>query len=268
MRLTVLLISCFFTPFVLAQEEVALLKSRLIQGGFYVGQVEPGTEVTYKKKSVRVSERGRFIVGFGRDASLQQTIFLKGKEGHTEEFKLKLTQREYKIQRIKGVAKKYVSPAEKVLGRIRDEGALVKSARQYDSDLNDFFTGFDRPAEGPVSGVYGSQRYFNGEPRRPHFGLDIAGPEGASVIAPADGVVRMAESDLYFSGGTIIVDHGFGITTSYLHLSKVNVVEGQSVERGETIGAIGATGRVTGAHLDWRANWFDVRLDPALMMQD
>ncbi|KEQ18653.1 M23 family metallopeptidase [Endozoicomonas numazuensis] len=265
MRLTLLLFSWLIIPCVMAQGSVSL-KSKLVQGGFYVGKVKPGTEVIYKDRLVRVSKRGRFIVGFGRDALLQQTLLLKDPDGSSETLKLTLSRRDYKIQRIKGIARKYVSPAEKVLGRIRTEGQKVKSARQYDSVQNDFFAGFERPAKGPVSGVYGSQRFFNGEPRRPHFGLDIAGPEGAGVIAPAHGIVRMAEPDLYYSGGTIILDHGFGITTSYLHLSEVKVVEGQKIKRGEVIGAIGATGRVTGAHLDWRANWFDVRLDPVLMM--
>ena len=246
MRLTLLLFSWLVIPFVMAQETVSL-KSKLVQGGFYVGLVEPGTEVLYQGRSVRVSERGRFIVGFGRDADLQQTILLTAPDGVSEALKLGLSKRDYKIQRINGIARKYVSPAEKVLGRIKDEGQLVKLARQYDSVLKDFFTGFERPAKGPVSGVYGSQRFFNGEPRRPHFGLDIAGPEGAPVIAPANGIVRMAESDLYYSGGTVIIDHGFGITTSYLHLSKVNVVEGQNIKRGENPGCYWRNGQGDGS---------------------
>lgn len=265
MRLILLLFSFWVLPLAMAQDVVSL-KSKLIQGGFYVGQVKPGTEVIYKDRSVRVSERGQFIIGFGRDARLLQTVRLVAPGGKKEQLKLRLSKRDYKIQRINGIARKYVSPAEKVLGRISDENQQVKSARQFDSVQKDFFAGFTRPAEGPVSGVYGSQRVFNGEPRRPHFGLDIAGPEGAPVMAPANGIVRLAESDLYFSDGTIVIDHGYGITTSYLHLSQLKVVDGQKVKRGDVIGAIGATGRVTGAHLDWRANWFDVRLDPALMM--
>lgn len=265
MRLTLLLFFWWVFPLAMAQDVVSL-KSKLVQGGFYIGQVKPGTGVIYKGRSVRVSEHGRFIIGFGRDAQLRQTIRLIAPGGKKEELRIGLSKRDYKIQRINGIAHKYVSPAEKVLGRISGENQRVKSARQFDSVQKDFFAGFERPAVGPVSGVYGSQRVFNGELRRPHFGLDIAGPEGAPVIAPANGVVRLAESDLYFSGGTIIIDHGFGITTSYLHLSQLKVVDGQKVKRGDVIGAIGATGRVTGAHLDWRANWFDVRLDPALMM--
>jgi murein DD-endopeptidase MepM/ murein hydrolase activator NlpD len=251
-----------------SKESPSKMESKMVQGGFYLGQVKAGSTVIYKKKPLKVSREGLFIIGFGRDATLNQSFSVLTPGEAKKTISLSLKKRQYKIQKIKGVAKKYVSPSEKVMGRISEDNRLVKAARQYNSSFRDFFTGFTRPAQGPVSGVYGSQRFFNGEPRRPHFGLDIAGPEGAPVIAPASGVVRMAEPDLYFSGGTIVIDHGFGITTSYLHLSRVSVSNGQAIKRGDIIGEIGATGRVTGPHLDWRANWFDVRLDPALMMSN
>ena len=244
------------------------VQSRLVQGGFYVGQVEPGNQVFFKEKPVRVSPKGRFVIGFGRDAKVKQEYSVHSPSGDVRTIQLSLEKRQYAIQRIEGVAQKYVQPAEAVLQRIRLENLEVKSAREFDSDLLDFFQGFSRPAQGPITGVYGSQRYFNGEPRRPHYGLDIAGPTGTQVVAPADGIVRLAEPDLYFSGGTIIIDHGFGVSTSYLHLSALDVEPGDQVRRGEVIGRIGATGRVTGAHLDWRLNWFEHRLDPALMLAE
>ena len=244
------------------------IQSQLTQGGFFIGQVEPGSSVAFKDREVRVSSAGRFIIGFGRDARLKQQYSVTSPAGKVLQHSLALEKRQYKIQKINGVASKYVKPAEAVLTRIQLENLEVRSARQFDTKALDFFRGFSRPAEGLVSGVYGSQRYFNGEPRRPHFGLDIAGPVGTQVIAPADGIVRLAEPDLYFSGGTIIIDHGFGLSTSYLHLSKLEVAEGDQVSRGNVIGRIGATGRVTGPHLDWRLNWFDQRLDPALMLAE
>ncbi len=250
------------------QINAEVLKSQLIQGGFYLGASQPGETIIYKGKPVRVSDTGHFIIGFGRDSKLKQSYVIRTDSGQQHEVKLKLEKREYKIQRIKGVAGKYVTPPERVLTRIRQDNTKVKAARKFDSSEFLFFQGFTRPAEGPVSGVYGSQRYFNGKPRRPHFGLDIAGPVGTKVLAPAAGRVRLADSDLYYSGGTLIIDHGAGISSSFLHLSKLKVEVGQKVKRGQIVAEMGATGRVTGPHLDWRVNWFDVRMDPALMLKE
>lgn len=262
--LSVLLLIC--SPQVIASD-ANRLSSRLKPGGFYVGSVQPGTKVQYKNRQVRVSGDGQFIIGFGRDANLQQSFRLIHKDGSSERVNLALKPREYTIQHINGVEKKYVHPAPEVIDRIRDEAKEVGQSRQFNTVGKDFFSGFSQPVRGRITGVYGSQRFFNGEPRRPHYGLDFAAPKGEPVIAAADGIVRLADKDLYFSGGTIVIDHGLGISSSYLHLSAISVTEGETVERGQLIGEIGATGRVTGAHLDWRVNWFEVRLDPALMMR-
>ena len=159
-----------------------------------------------------------------------------------------------------------VTPPPELLARIREEGAIVRAARAFDTAETHLFAPFAWPARGPISGVYGSQRVLNGEPRQPHFGVDIAAPEGTPVRAPAGGEIRLAEVDLYYSGGTVILDHGHGLSSTFLHMSRVDVAVGQRVAQGEVIGAIGATGRVTGAHLDWRMNWFERRLDPALLV--
>jgi murein DD-endopeptidase MepM/ murein hydrolase activator NlpD len=161
-----------------------------------------------------------------------------------------------------------VSPDQKALERIRRENRQIAQVRAGYTESDAFRAGFILPAEGPISGVYGSQRILNGEPRRPHFGLDIAAPTGTAVIAPAAGTVALAEPDLYFTGGTLMIDHGRGITSVFSHLSALTVSEGDFVAQGEKIGEIGATGRATGPHLDWRVNWFEVRLDPALLLND
>ncbi len=211
-------------------------------------------------------KEGRLVFGFGRDAALKQTLSLTFASGETQSHTLTLTPREYKIDRIEGVAQKYVSPPESVLKRIRNDAALVKEARDVDSVRLDVFGDFYRPAKGRISGVYGSQRVFNGTPKRPHFGLDIANKTGTPIYAPAGGTVTLAHPDLYYSGGTVVIDHGFGVTTTYIHMSKLHVKTGDTIKTGEEIGHIGATGRVTGPHLDWRLNWGSVRLDPALIM--
>jgi murein DD-endopeptidase MepM/ murein hydrolase activator NlpD len=179
---------------------------------------------------------------------------------------LVVEKREYKIQRIDGLPPKMVTPPEAVLARIRAENGRIAEARAVDRAEPLFESGFVWPALGPISGVFGSQRVLNGEPKRPHFGVDIAAPAGTPVTAPADGVVVIAHPDMYYTGGTVLIDHGHGLTSVYSHMKEVWVKEGARLRQGDAIGSIGATGRATGPHLDWRINWFDQRLDPALLV--
>ena len=129
-------------------------------------------------------------------------------------------------------------------------------------------TGFTWPATGRISGVYGSQRVLNGKPRNPHFGLDIAAPDGTEVFAPADGLVTLTHPDMLLSGGTIILDHGQGLSSTFLHLSKILVEAGSFVKQGELIALIGSTGRASGPHLDWRMNWLDRRVNPQPLLSE
>lgn len=232
------------------------------QGHLLRGQAEPGSQAWLNTSKLRVGPTGDFVFGFSRDEAEVQTLKVQRPNGVTWLHADKPCVREYKIQRIDGLPPKKVTPDEASLKRIRQEGARAAAARKFDEADESVFVDFIWPAQGPISGVYGSQRILNGQPRRPHFGVDVAAPTGTPVIAPAAGVVRMAHPDMYFSGGTLIVDHGFGVTSSFLHLSRIVVEEGQRVEQGQKIAEIGATGRVTGPHLDWRMNWFKVRVDP------
>lgn len=251
--------------FVFSQPGWALeLEGALTQGGMVVGGINPSASAEFRGRPVRVSSKGIFVIGFGRDAPARSLLMLRGKNGRTAYKTLKIKQRGYDIQRIDGLPPGKVDPAQKHLARIRKESALVKRARRRDSPRNDFMHGFVWPVAGRISGVYGSQRILNGKPRRPHYGVDIAAPTGTPVIAPADGEVSLVHSDMFFSGKTLIIDHGHGISSSFLHLHKILVKSGQAVKKGDVVAQVGATGRVTGAHLDWRMNWFEIRLDPAL----
>ena len=233
-----------------------------IQGGLAVGQTDPANKVWLDQLQLRVASDGTFILGFGRDA-INSTLLVESQAGKQYQQSIDVQTREYKIERINGLPPSKVTPKdEAVLQRIRTESKLVKKARDRDDDRQDFRAGFIWPAKGRISGFYGSQRVLNGKPKRPHFGVDVAAPTGTTVIAPAAGIVTLAEPDLYFSGGTLIIDHGFGLSSSFLHLSKIMVKSGQYVEQGFEVAKIGSTGRATGPHLDWRINWFDVRLDP------
>ena len=238
-----------------------------IQGGLLLARTTPGAVVHLDERPLKLDAEGRFVFGFGRDAATDSLLIVQHKDQQID-YPLSVRQRDYQVQRIDGLPSKMVSPDQKALERIRRENRQIAQVRAGYTESDAFRAGFILPAEGPISGVYGSQRILNGEPRRPHFGLDIAAPTGTAVIAPAAGTVALAEPDLYFTGGTLMIDHGRGITSVFSHLSALTVSEGDFVAQGEKIGEIGATGRATGPHLDWRVNWFEVRLDPALLLND
>ena len=237
------------------------------QGGLVRGVTQSGATVKVDGKLVRISEAGVFLVGFGRDAPAESLVQVSYADGQTAQRVLKVAKREYKIQRIDGLPKRKVTPRSKEdLARIRKESWLSRNARKRDDSRTDFIVDFIWPVTGPISGVYGSQRILNGQSRRPHFGVDIARPTGTQVKAPAAGIVTLVHTDMFFSGGTLILDHGHGLSSSFLHLSRILVEEGQRIEQGDVIAEIGATGRVTGAHLDWRMNLFTKRVDPQLLV--
>lgn len=236
------------------------------QGGLLEGRVEPGTRIEALGQQVPVDGQGRFLVGLDRDAPAEVVLTVTSPEGEGERYRLDITQRDYDIQRIDGLPNAQVNPDADTLARIRREAAWVREARAQGQSDRLMEDAWQWPVTGPISGIYGSQRILNGEPRQPHYGIDIARPTGTPVRAPASGVVTLAEPDLFFSGGTLIVDHGQGLSSTFLHLSAMAVAPGDLVRQGEVIAEVGATGRVTGAHLDWRMNWLNQRIDPSLLV--
>jgi murein DD-endopeptidase MepM/ murein hydrolase activator NlpD len=225
-----------------------------------------GHQVWLNEKPLKISADGYFAFGFGRDAKLTQQLKWSDDKGVQHVHPLTLLARTYNIQKIEGIPSKYVSPPKEVSARIKLDNQQVAKARTLDDERTDFYQDFIWPAAGPISGVYGSQRVFNGTPKRPHFGVDVASPTGTSVYAPANGIVTLFVPDMYYSGGTMIIDHGHGVSSTFLHLSKGHVETGTTVKQGDLVAEIGATGRATGPHLDWRINWFKERLDPALLV--
>ncbi|XOV77747.1 MAG: M23 family metallopeptidase [Aestuariibacter sp.] len=244
------------------------LIGEMTQGSLIRGEVAPGSKVWLNDIEVKVSPEGYFAFGFGRDAKLTHRLSWQTPEQNKESQSLTLTEREYNIQAIEGLPQKMVTPPESVLARIRQDAQQVRQARSLIDNNTAFMEAFIWPAEGPITGVYGSQRVLNGTPKRPHFGVDVGGPVGQPVYAPASGMVTLFVPDMYYSGGTLIIDHGHGISSTFLHLSKGHVKEGQWVNQGELIAEIGATGRATGPHLDWRMNWLKERVDPALLVPE
>lgn len=239
------------------------------QGGIVQGRTAPGGTVKLDGELMDVLPDGTFFLGFGRDAATKSLLSVKMNTDVCIE-PLSIIQRNYNIQRVEGVPQKTATPSKEHQARIARERALVSNAKARQIDrpdlLKEALSGFDWPAIGPKSGVYGSQRFYNGVPGSPHYGVDVALPAGSPVIAPSSGIVTLAESDLFFSGGTIILDHGYRFSSSFLHLSKIDVELGQEVKRGEKIGEIGSTGRATGPHLDWRMSWRRERIDPELLV--
>tara|TARA_B100000686_G_scaffold75942_1_gene81880 strand:- start:641 stop:1429 length:789 start_codon:yes stop_codon:yes gene_type:complete len=235
---------------------------KFIQGSFILGKTEPGSDVFIDKKKVKVTSDGYFAFGLGRDRKNDVVITI-----NKEKIVKKVFKREYKIQRIDGLEEKKVTPPEEVYERIKKENIWIGEARAINSDLNFFKNKFINPLENAIiTGVYGSQRILNGKPKWPHYGIDFAAQEGTEIKAMLDGVVTLAEPDLFYTGGTLIFDHGHGVSTLYMHMKKLMVKKGQKVKQGDIIGTVGSTGRSTGAHLDVRLNWFQVRLDPATVL--
>jgi len=253
----------FFISFKVSAVE---FDGKFIQGHFIIGKTEPDSKVKIGKKQVKVSKDGYFAFGLARDRKYDVVITIE-KNGVKEKITKRVQKRKYDIQRIDGLEEKKVTPPEEVYERIKKENKLIAKARAIDSDLDFFKDKFMIPVDDAIiTGVYGSQRILNGEPKWPHYGLDFAQKEGAPVKAMLNGTVTLAEADLFYTGGTLIFDHGHGISTLYMHMLDIFVEKGQKVKQGDIIGTVGSTGRATGPHLDVRLNWFDVRLDPATVL--
>ncbi|GAA0818475.1 M23 family metallopeptidase [Colwellia asteriadis] len=237
------------------------------QGGLLVGKTSVGNTVTLNDKKLPLSADGDYTFGFSRDDVDSYTLAISNVNGDRVEKILTPKKREYNIQRIEGIKKSIMKPNPEAVKRSAKDSKQVKAARTISTDLTSFAGGFIAPIDGTITGVYGSQRVFNGVKKRPHFGLDYAGKIGDPVKAPAAGKVLLWVPDMFYSGGTMIIEHGHGISSTFLHLSKSYVKQGDTVEQGQVVAAVGNSGRTTGPHLDWRINWFDVKIDPALALK-
>ena len=262
MKKILLIIAILFPSNLYAVEFIG----KFVQGHFILGKTNPGSKIIIDKKEIKVSKDGFFVFGIDRDRKFDFLI-TKINKGKKEKIIKKVFKRKYKIQRIDGLPENKVTPPEEVYKRIKKENNAIGEARAINSNLIFFKNKFIMPVEGIITGVYGSQRILNGKPRWPHYGIDIAANKGTMILSSGTGVVTMAESDLYYTGGTIIMDHGHGISTIYSHLEDVLVEIGDQINQGDVIGTVGSTGRSTGPHLDFRINWFQTRLDPMSVLK-
>jgi len=246
--------------------EAATVDGEVAQGALVTGHAAPGEHIRYQDRALHVAPDGRFVLGLGRDATGELVLQVTEADGSTSVLRRPIAKRAWDIQRIDGLPEKQVNPDPATLERIAAERSRIAAARAVDSAATDWEAGLQWPAKGRISGIYGSQRILNGEARQPHLGLDVAVPVGTPVAAAASGTVSLAEPDLYFTGGTVIVDHGAGVQTLYAHLSEVRVHPGQRVSAGDVIALSGKTGRVTGPHLHFGLAWYGLQLDPAPLL--
>lgn len=266
LRLT-LLFPLFYACLGLSVEAAATeLNGHFVQGGLVWGKLEAGSKITLDGADVKIGSNGHFVFGFGRDANETAELIITYPDGRTEAKTLKIAPRKFNIEKVNGLPSKTVTPPPEWAERRKLETGKVRKARSFNTDDLNWAWGFKRPAEGRFSGFYGSQRILNGKPRSPHYGLDIAAKVGTPVYAPAGGIIRLAEADFLLEGGIVIIDHGFGVTSTLFHMNSVDVQEGSRVVKGDLIGTIGAKGRASGPHVDWRLNWQSVRLDPGLVI--
>ncbi|MEN5061125.1 M23 family metallopeptidase [Luteimonas sp. TWI1416] len=265
----VLLLACALFALPLAAQDTDALRfpERVQQGSLVVGKVPAGSQVRYRDRALRVSGYGTVALGIGRDEVGPVQVQVVDPDGREQVATIAIAPRDWPIERVNGVPPATVNPPPAIAERIRREQAQVTQARTRDDARVDFGGRFLRPVEGRISGRFGRARSYNGQPGSPHSGMDIAAPTGTPVKAPAAGIVTFAAPDLYLTGGTLLLDHGHGVSSNFLHLSRLDAKVGDRVEQGQVIGAVGATGRATGPHLHWGMNWFDVRIDPQLVLE-
>ena len=249
------------------QEERVVFPASVPQGALVFGKVPPGSQVRYRERLLRATGYGTVALGVGRDETGPLKVDVTLPSGRVEPVSIAVTPRDWPVEHVNGVPPKTVNPPPEIAARIQREQALVTAARERDDERTDFALPFQWPVQGRISGRFGNARVYNGQPGAGHSGMDIAAPDGTPVRAPAGGVVTFASPDLYLTGGTVLLDHGHGVSSNFLHLSRIDVRVGDRIEPGQVIGAVGATGRATGPHLHWGMNWFDTRIDPLLVLE-
>jgi murein DD-endopeptidase MepM/ murein hydrolase activator NlpD len=257
----------FFLLFPFQLANAFELNNEITQGALIIGKELPDRSIYVNKKQIKISKDGIFVFGINYNQTGSVVIDSIDRDNKITSMTYKIKKRQYKIQKIEGLDEKMVSPDNESLKIIKKENELIKNAQLVNSDFTFFYSDFSKPVDGPISGVYGSQRILNGKPRSPHFGIDFSVPRGTEIKSPADGYVSLAEKGFYFTGGSIVLDHGHGVSTIYAHLDEILVKKNEFIKKGQVIGKVGSTGRATGPHLHFGVNWFDTKIDPQLILK-
>jgi len=252
-----------------ARPEAAIrCEGPFVQGGTTICQAPPGSRIQLGDAGTTADRDGVFVVGFDRDSPAMEVALVELPDGAMAEYAFAIERRDYSISRIDGLPPSQVDTyTESELRRIEASSARKRIGDASRAQLSGFRERFSWPFEGRKTSPFGAQRILNGVEKRPHYGVDIAAPKGTAIRAPADGIVTLADADLYFEGAMIVIDHGQGFLSKYLHVSRIDVEPGQFVARGDRIGAVGSRGRSTGPHLCWRLKWRDRNLDPEMWVE-
>jgi murein DD-endopeptidase MepM/ murein hydrolase activator NlpD len=236
------------------------------QGELVIGQVDPGTDVWLDSVQLKVADDGVYVFGLGRNAVPRLTLKTTLNNTYTKTAVLVL-QRNYVAQKIDGLPSKKVTPkADKSINSMRSDNQKIGKVRQTHSQIHWLDQQWIQPVEGRISGVFGSQRILNGIAKNPHNGVDIAAAEGTNIIAPLTGRVALVHENMFYTGKTVMLDHGLGVTSVYAHMQHIEVTEGQVVKQGQVLGQVGQTGRATGPHLHWGVTWKKTHVDPQLLV--
>ncbi|MBS0590140.1 MAG: M23 family metallopeptidase [Proteobacteria bacterium] len=249
-----------------ASDRELQLPDSVQQGQLVVGHAPKGAKIEYNGRRLLIGPDGVFVFGLGRDAPTEAKLHIRYSNGKAGDIALRVGKRNYATERVDGLPQHTVTPNPELLKRIERERDRVAETRHRNDAREDFENGFIDPVENArISGLWGRQRIDNGKPMAPHFGLDFAVPNGTPIRATAPGLVALAEMGMVLNGGIVVLDHGHGVSTTTIHMSRIDVKPGQKVKQGDIVGLAGATGRATGPHVHWAANWFDVPIDPALL---
>lgn len=236
------------------------------QGGAVIGTAPGGTvELRFGDAIVPLAADGRFLIAFDRDAAPVATVTARLADGRVIRKSLIVSPRAWRLETIDAPLRP-VANSEAFMAIRKPELERIAAARAVQTGSQGWRQRFAWPSLGRISGLFGAQRIYRGQPGAYHGGIDIAAATGAPVLAPADGVVVLAAAAPFtLEGNLLILDHGAGLNSAFLHLSRIDVKEGQAVRKGQLLGAVGATGRATGPHLHWGLKWHDARIDPLLL---
>lgn len=248
------------------QNPTVMIKQPIVQGSFIYGKTQPNTKVFFKETEIKQTDNGEFVFALPQDTD--DILYLTTQQGNTKKtWSSPIQKRQWKEEVVNGLPPKKVSPSPEDLKRISHERQLLTNQRKT-TTYSYFPICFKRPVskKARISSEFGARRILNGIKTASHSGTDYALPAGTPVYAPADGIVKLTHPDMFYSGKTILIDHGYGIFSSYSHLSKISVQSGDIIKQGQKIGEIGSTGRSTGPHLHLTFMWFGTRVDPEFVL--
>ena len=258
--------TCFLTALLPSENKALELCGKAAQGEILKGYAPGAQKILFDDREYMLSPSGNFLLAFGRDEAASKKLTVVESNGNIKDYPLNIAATKWDIQDIKGIPQKKVTPSAADQKEISRERSDLKKALAEGLNKNYWEKGFIMPVKGRISGHFGGQRIMNGKKMNPHQGTDIAAPEGTPVKAASNGIIRLSGGNYFYSGNTIVIDHGHRLFTIYAHLKETSVKPGDYVKQGQIIGKVGKTGRVTGPHLHWGASLNGIRFTPESLL--